>query len=125
MTLHTSTGKPTAAQEHRFQLIKLEAGCVCCRLRGLGYCGPEIHHLLDGAHERIGHEATVGLCPWHHRGVPHDGWTVEACRETCGPSLAEGSKPFHEAFGSDDDLLAAQNRLLRQASIFSSPEIPP
>lgn len=119
MSLHTSTGAPTKAQEARFQQIKLEAGCVCCRLRGLGYAPPEIHHLIEGI-RRIGHDATVGLCPWHHRAVPHQGWSREACRETFGPSLAEGSKPFREAFGDDEFLLTAQNRILQQLSLVMS-----
>jgi hypothetical protein len=32
--------------------------------------------------------------------------------EQFGPSLARGSKPFHEAFGTDDELLAEVERLL-------------
>jgi hypothetical protein len=31
-----------------------------------------------------------------------------------GPSLAHGSKTFHKAFGSDDELLALQNDLLQK-----------
>ncbi len=35
-------------------------------------------------------------------------------RDRLGPSLAESSKRFHEAFGSDDELLAAQHQLVDQ-----------
>jgi hypothetical protein len=33
-------------------------------------------------------------------------------RDHYGPSLADGSKPFHAAFGSDAELLARQNEYL-------------
>lgn len=110
MPLHTSTGTPTKAQQARFTAIKLDTGCVACRLQGLGYCEPEIHHL--GVGKRRGHDETVGLCGWHHRAVLPDGWTAEAMRGRYGPSLARGSKPFHKHFGSDDVLLDEQERLL-------------
>ncbi len=111
MTLHTSTGKPTKAQERRFIEIKLDGGCVCCQMRNLGYIQPEIHHLLSGGRRR-GHYFTIGLCSWHHRGVTPTGYTNTWMRQDHGPSLAHGSKPFHEAFGSDDALLAYQNAQL-------------
>ena len=43
--------------------------------------------------------------PWPDR-------THQFMRDEVGPSLAEGSKPFHERFGSDAELLARQNELL-------------
>lgn len=112
MPLHTSTGAPTKAQQARFVAIK-ETGCVCCRLRGYPGEPPEIHHLLDKAHERRGHDETIGLCPWHHRGVPKEGWIPKTYELLVGPSLAKGSRPFHVAFGDDELLLAEQNRVLQ------------
>lgn len=116
--LHASTGTPTKAQERRFQLIKLESGCICCRLRGLGYTPPEIHHLIDGGRRR-GHDETIGLCQWHHQGYAPDGWTPRTYRELAGPSLKDGTCTFREAYGTDDELLAAQNRLLQQISLLA------
>jgi len=110
MPLQTSTGAPTKAQQARFTAIKLDTGCVCCRLQGVGYTEPEIHHL--GVGRRDGHSESIGLCQWHHRAVVPAGWTAEAMRGRYGPSLARGSKPFHAHFGSDDELLAEQERLL-------------
>ena len=39
---------------------------------------------------------------------------LKDARDLFGPSLAHGSKPFHAAFGSDDELLARVNELLAQ-----------
>lgn len=105
-----STGKPTKAEAARMDAIK--AGpCVCCHQRGMFSWAPEIHHLLSGS-RRIGHMATVGLCAWHHRAVITFGCTGAEMRDHFGPSLNEGSKPFHAQFGSDDELLAIQDALL-------------
>lgn len=106
--MRTSTGAPTKAQAARFVAIKLDTGCVCCRIKGLGYVQPDIHHLT--LRKRC-HDETIGLCPWHHRGYT-EGRSVAAFEDMFGPSLAQGSKPFHAAFGSDEQLLAYQNELL-------------
>lgn len=116
MSLHTSTGAPTKAQQRRFDAIKLDTGCVCCRKRGLGYVQPEIHHLLSGG-KRRGHDDSIGLCQWHHRGVTPQGMARMDMHAHYGPSLYYGSKPFHAEFGSDDELLTYQNALLHQHGI--------
>ena len=108
-----STGKPTKAEQARFDKMKDGVQCVACYQRGIvksGYI--EIHHLLSG-NKRIGHMATVSLCPWHHRGVVYgDGMSIAQAKELYGPSLANGSKPFRTEFGTDAELLAIQNALL-------------
>ena len=108
MTLHTSTGKPTKAQQARFERIK-ECGCILCRRYLHVYEPPEIHHLTDCGRRR-GHDFTVGLCPWHHRGVSI--LPVQMAELAMGPSLARGAKPFRAHWGSDDELLDEQNRLI-------------
>ena len=105
-----STGTPTKAEAARMDAIK--AGpCVACHLRGVASWCPEVHHLLSGG-RRIGHMATVGLCAWHHRAVISFACTGTEMRDHFGPSLNEGSKPFHREFGTDAELLAIQNALL-------------
>jgi hypothetical protein len=103
----------TKAEQARFDRIK--AGpCIACLQLGIDLSGQglvEVHHLLSGGRRR-GHEFTIGLCCWSHRGVPFEFCTHEEMRYHYGPSLAEGSKPFHARFGSDAELLATQNRLL-------------
>ena len=115
-----STGNPTLAEAAWLRMVK-EAGCVCCAARGYDRepGGPlaEAHHLLSGGIRR-GHMHTVGLCAWHHRGrLIVTGWTHATHRRLLGQSLAEGSVPFHEAFGDDDALMAATHALIaRQTS---------
>lgn len=102
---------PTRDEQRRMDLIR-ERGCICCRVR-LGVHMPcEIHHLVMPG-KRLGHRFTVGLCAWHHRAFVALGEMVEALRGLLGPSLAEGSKPFHAMFGSDAALLSYQDRLIR------------
>ena len=94
------------AHKKRFLLIQ-EIGCVACWMRGIYGNPPDIHHLLFGG-KRMGHRYTIGLCPWHHRGVSD----LSDPDSILGPSLARGSKPFHAEFGSDEDLLRYQDRLI-------------
>ena len=56
---------------------------------------------------------------WHHRGVP----PFESARasdmvRTFGPSVATGSRAFHERYGTDDELLEYQEQLLAGARAF-------
>ena len=110
-----STGQRTKAEQSRFDAIKESAICVACLLRGIekpvwpGWI--DIHHLLSGG-RRIGHMATVGLCKWHHSGIPPFGWGDQEANDELGPSLANGSKPFRAAFGPDAELLEIQNAIL-------------
>lgn len=100
-------------RERRFRYIK-EIGCVACKSRGV-YRVPDVHHLNTGGHaghKRRGDEFTIGLCKWHHVGTPPDGMLVP--EYSLGPSLAKQPNRFRQVFGSDDELLARQNKLLRE-----------
>lgn len=110
-----STGKPTA-EEAAWMVAVKEGPCLACLIHdGRRYLGCDAHHLLSGG-RRIGHMATVGLCSWHHRAVPpYSGHSAKTCRELFGPSLMDGSKLFHEAYGSDEELLAMQKEFLGYA----------
>ena len=110
----------TAVQRDRIVMVK-ELGCICCQMnradgRPTAFFGvAEAHHLLSGGRRR-GHEFTIGLCQWHHRGVP----PFESARasdmvRTFGPSVATGSRAFHERYGTDDELLEYQEQLLAGA----------
>jgi hypothetical protein len=110
-----STGNPTKAEAAWIDAIK-RAGCICCEAEGFphedGGSVVEAHHLLSGGIRR-GHIYTVGLCAWHHRGrLIVEGWSHADHREWLGPSLAEGSVPFHAHFGDDDRLQQKQRDLL-------------
>jgi hypothetical protein len=113
-----STGKATAVESALIELVK-RLGCICCMLNRtwgmpaayVGVC--EAHHLLSGGRRR-GHDATIGLCRWHHQAVPPRPMHEREAIALYGPSVATGSKPFHAMYGSDDELLAFQNALLAQ-----------
>jgi hypothetical protein len=115
-----STSKPTQAEAARIVACK-EGPCVACVIwsetvsRFPVYSGGDYHHLLSGGRRR-GHLFGICLCPWHHRGQPDWGETCASMRECYGPSLAEGSKPFHAEFGSDADLLAKQDAILGETA---------
>lgn len=91
--------KADVARFLKFQDI----GCIACLQLGK-YSVPEVHHLKSG-NKRRGHQDTVPLCPAHHRGYQHN-------PELHGPSLALAPRSFHQAFGSDDELLRKTNELL-------------
>lgn len=100
----------TKAEQARFDAIK--AGpCMACIQRGVDLSGQglvEVHHLQG----KKRHDLTVGLCIWSHRAQPFAFCTHAEMRDHYGPSLAEGSKPFHAAFGNNAELLARQNEYL-------------
>jgi hypothetical protein len=108
----STLGKPSTEQERRWALIR-ERGCIACLVLDGGFMYPEIHHqTLGGRHgaPRLGHDFTVGLCPWHHRGdAPYPASEME---EAHGPSYAKTPKAFRREFGSDATLLREQNALI-------------
>lgn len=101
------------AEKMRMVAVK-EVGCIVALERGLGFVPCEIHHLtLGGRHgqKRRGHECTVGLNPWSHRGVPFGGMAAERCRELFGPSYAREPRAFRELY-PDDWLLEIQDQAI-------------
>ena len=108
--MKTSTGKAKKVDELRFAAMK-EIGCLCCLLHGHPNVPGEVHHLTSRG-RRIGHQATLFLCPGHHRGVdfpmPYNEW-----KKVVGPSYALDRKEFREDFGEDTLLLSIQNELIR------------
>lgn len=112
-----STGKPTKREAQRIVLCK-EGPCVACVVRvrdnypdGAPSYGCDYHHLKSG-NIRRGHRFGIGLCGWHHRGLLWGNLSHEQMRDVCGPSLMDGSRLFHETYGSDDEMLAIQDSLI-------------
>jgi hypothetical protein len=106
----TFAGKSlTKADEAR--RTRIHAGhCMACIQRGIDLRGQGLvqwHHTAG----KKRHDLTCGLCTWHHMARPFDGSHADM-RTKYGPSLAEGSKPFHAEFGSNAELLARQNDYL-------------
>ena len=99
------------ADKRRFDALT-QMGCVACRKLGLWRI-PEIHHIVDGY--RLGHEHTLPLCPWHHRGVPNDLDQYKSVTvKKLGPNLRDEKKRFIQEFGSEKELLQEVNRWLER-----------
>lgn len=93
------------AQKKRMELIKSEVGCVACMQHGHFVTPCDVHHLIEGSRRR-GHDYTVALCAWHHRGVdPLPGQELQQ-------SLARSPAMFHDVYGDDEVLLENTNNRL-------------
>ena len=107
---------PLAKSMDRSQRFsKLQSiGCVACLVNGAGQQPCDIHHIVDrGYRSHSGGDAsTIGLCPWHHRGVKNDGMTTTLMVEWFGPSLALSKRRFVQRFGSERELLDIVNALI-------------
>ena len=95
-----SSLKPaTKAEKRRFEIIKIEIGCIACRVL-FGYYRPaNAHHLLSGGRRR-GHSETIPLCFDHHVGNKL--------------STHKTKRLFIETVGEDDELLEETNRLVAE-----------
>jgi hypothetical protein len=60
----------------------------------------------------LGDEATIGLSPWFHRGIPPEDMTTAEAIQRLGPSLALEPVRFREVFGTDEELLAWEDELI-------------
>ena len=92
-----------------------DIGCICCLREGEVTLASKHHLLTTGLHgngKRRGEQFTVGLCPWHHQGVPFDGFTLARMRGIFGPSYHHHAKAFRDRYGDDESLLAVQNELI-------------
>lgn len=74
--------------------------------------GIEVEDPVDYNHTksgniRRGHMFGYALCKWHHAAHPMLG-THNLTRHRYGPSLMDGGKLFHEAFGTDQELIDLQ-----------------
>lgn len=86
--------------------------CIACQTEGAEQPLPtEAHHLVDRGYRKHsgGHDATIPLCSYHHRGVPIEGWKADEMLYHFGPSLALHKRRFVDTYGSERTLLAAIN----------------
>lgn len=108
------TTKPTAAQSRRMDAIS-QMRCVACEIAGQRQPNrTECHHLTDKGNRRAsgGHDATIPLCVWMHRGIPLRGKTLVAMEREYGPSLALSKRAFKARYGDERALLAIVNKKL-------------
>ena len=96
------SNQPTAADKRRFSKL-VEVGCVACKLEGMVYTYPQIHHARIGTSRRD-HQRTFGVCGIHHL----------ATSAVPGIPNRHGSpKDFRETYGTDDELLTYVNGLIK------------
>ena len=102
----------TKAEQRRFMNIQ-DRGCVPCyleaRLQGRKWV-PEpcdIHHT-----QGQNHLLTYGNCPWHHRGIRKNDLDMLEMQNAFGPSLARNPARYRARYGTEEQILAIQNRML-------------
>jgi hypothetical protein len=109
------TTKPSAAQRRRLDAIS-KMVCVACSIAGQRQPNrTEVHHLVDRGSRRLsgGHDATIGLCGWHHRGAIPPRPKMQLAR---APSMALQKRAFVERYGTERDMLAITDRKLLEVN---------
>jgi hypothetical protein len=114
------TTKPSAAQRRRLDAIS-KMVCVACSIAGQRQPNrTEVHHLVDRGSRRLSgeHDATIGLCGWHHRGAIPPWPKMQLARAvlTYGPSMALQKRAFVERYGTERDMLAITNQKLLEVN---------
>lgn len=101
-------------RQRRFDRLQ-RIGCVACLLEDI-YSQADIHHIVDKGYRKHsgGDEATIPLCPYHHRGLLPDGMSQGDAELMYGPSLALSKRDFVSRFGSERALLLFVEHLLEQ-----------
>ncbi|WP_295573857.1 Ref family recombination enhancement nuclease [uncultured Stenotrophomonas sp.] len=105
---------PTREESARIELAKTGPCMACLALQMQELLEPELvvygcdyNHTKSG-NLRRGHMYGFALCKWHHQRYPMEENTFATMRQIYGPSLMDGSRTFHETYGSDDELIANQ-----------------
>lgn len=86
--------------------------CICCEHDLTGQPFPtEIDHLVDKGTRKHsgGHDATIPLCAWHHRGLCLDGVSSEQMTGRYGPSFALRGRLAASWYGNKRHLLEQVN----------------
>jgi hypothetical protein len=122
--MNHSTGKPTKAEQLRLDRIHAMP-CIACEMEAdwskvrkeipMNQPLPtEAHHLVDKGTRKHsgGHDATIPLCRWHHRGEIIYPLSGREMRQLHGPSFALSKKVFIALYGSERDLLAIIDKRL-------------
>src|SRR5690606_19956039 len=111
--MNHSTRKPTRAQARRLEQL---AGmrCIACVIEGRAQPHrTEVHHITDKGYRRLsgGHDATLPLCSWHHRGIPPNGMKTDEAIFHYGPAPARAQTRLIEPYGTERELSGAVNGL--------------
>ena len=107
------------ADRERMAAVR-ELGCIACSIDGyqIAWSPIEVHHLVDKGYRKHsgGHQATIPLCQWHHRGVLPKGFTTGTATAAFGPSMALAKRHFNERYGTQRALLEMVNEQLRKSA---------
>lgn len=111
--------KPTKRQQDRLDRLH-RLPCMACVHEGVTQPNAtEAHHLVDKGYREHsgGHDATIPLCEWHHRGVQREAWGVGhwlkiEMEAKYGPSMALNKRAFEAKYGTQRELLAKIDVLL-------------
>ena len=101
-------------RQRRFDRLQ-RIGCIACRMEDI-QSQADIHHIVDKGYRKHsgGDEATIPLCPYHHRGLLPDGMSQAEAEIMYGPSLALSKREFVLQFGTERSLLMFVDHLLEQ-----------
>jgi hypothetical protein len=93
-----------------------DIGCICCLMEGLPPTPADMHHIVDKGYRKHsgGDKATIPLCPWHHRGDPPSGFSIDTAPSSFGPSLARHKRKFVQRYGTERELLAEVDRRIEE-----------
>ena len=111
-----STGKPTKAQQLRLDRIHAMP-CLACEQEKIQQPLPtEAHHLVDKGTRKHsgGHDATIPLCRWHHRGECVEYMSSREMHLVYGPSLARRKREFIACYGTEREMLAETDERLKE-----------
>ncbi len=109
MSMVGNTPRVRKSDRDRFEIIRLNCGCLPCLLLGHLDVHTSIEHVTERG-RRVGegseqHEWTIGLCAWHHFGHRHNHTNRQQMSGEYGPSLIWGRNMFEEHFGDEVKVL--------------------
>lgn len=103
----------TKADKRRMDILH-RMPCMACVQEGVNLVPVEAHHLVDKGYRKHsgGHQATIPLCFWHHRGELRIGVGNFDMELVYGPSLAINKRKFVARYGTERELLARVNSII-------------
>jgi Recombination enhancement, RecA-dependent nuclease len=105
----------TKADAKRLEIIH-RLPCMACAQNGSDTgMRVEAHHIVDKGYRKHsgGHQATLPLCQYHHRGEPSPILLHKSAMLLAhGPSLADNKKAFIARYGTERQLLANIDKVI-------------
>lgn len=104
----------TKADQKRLDIIH-RMPCLACAQEGCSQPSKtEAHHIVDKGYRKHsgGHQSTLPLCGWHHRGEPISGDSCSEMTAYYGPSMAKNKRSFVKRYGTERELLARTDEVM-------------